>query len=156
MVTLGSRSLFAVACVTSLLFTSRQSQASAFDVQGIGPEGVAEVGARSASAEDGSAAFSNPAGLAFGRATSLSIAPTLSISTLHAQDKPLALEDPFGITLAASATLPFEGPLANRLRIGFSGYFLPTTALRLLARSPDPGAGYIPAISHAERLRQAD
>jgi len=127
----------ALACVMLFAFTPRQTRASAFDVQGIGPEGIAEVGARSASAEDGSAAFLNPGSLAFGRHTALSVAPTISLSTFRAQDKPLPFEDPFGVTLTASATLPLEGPLANRLRIGFSGYFLPTTALRLLARAPD-------------------
>ncbi len=137
MVTLGYQRLFAAAGVMLLFFVARRTHASSFDVQGIGPENIAEVNATSASAKDGSAAFLNPAGLAFGRTTSLSLAPTLSISTLRAQDKPLPLEDPFGITLSAAATIPFEGPLANRLRIGFAGYFLPTTALRLLARAPD-------------------
>lgn len=134
---LGSRRFFAAVCVTGLVITPRQTRASAFDVQGIGPESIAEVGARSASADDGSAAFLNPGSLAFGQAATISITPTLSLSTLQAQDKPLAFENPFGITLGAAATVPFEGPLANRLRIGFSGYFLPSTALRLLARAPD-------------------
>lgn len=128
---------FATVCLMLLAGTPRRTWASAFDVQGIGPEGIAEVGARSAATDDGSAAFSNPGSLAFGSTTSVSLAPTLSLSTLQAQDKPLPLADPFGITLSASATLPFEGPLAKRIRIGFSGYFLPTTALRLLARSPE-------------------
>lgn len=111
--------------------------ASAFDVQGIGPEAIAEAGARTASAVDGTAAFLNPANLAFGKTTTLSLTSTFSFSKLQAQDKPLPIEDPIGFTLTASASIPFEGPLANRLRIGFSGYFLPTTALRLLARSPE-------------------
>ncbi|MBK9266676.1 MAG: outer membrane protein transport protein [Polyangiaceae bacterium] len=129
--------LRASVCVTTLLLVPRQTHASAFDVQGLGPDGVAEVGARSASAEDGSAAFFNPGGLALGNGTALLIAPIVSVSTLRAQDKRLPFEDPFGITLTASATIPFEGPLANRLRIGFSGHFLPTAALRLLARAPE-------------------
>lgn len=129
--------IFVLAGVMLFFLAPRQTRASAFDVQGIGPEGVAEVGARSASAEDGAAAFSNPGSLAFGRTTALSIAPTLSLSALRAQNEPLPFADPFGVTLAASATIPLEGPLANRIRIGFSGYFLPTTALRLLARAPE-------------------
>ena len=124
-------------CAALFFLSPKQTFASAFDVQGLGPEGVAETGARSASAEDGSAAYFNPGSLALGNGTALSVAPILSFSTFRAQDEPLSLADPFGITLTASATLPFEGPLANRIRIGFSGHFLPTTALRLLARAPD-------------------
>lgn len=131
------RSVAAVASALLGAVTPRQTYASAFDVQGVGPEGVAEANARVAASEDGSAAFLNPAGLAFGKTTSVSLAPTVSFSTLQAQDKPLPIEDPFGITLTAGATLPLQGPLAKRLRIGFSGYFLPSAALRLLARAPD-------------------
>ncbi|HRI70186.1 MAG TPA: hypothetical protein PK156_38410 [Polyangium sp.] len=131
------RMFFAAACVTLLAGTSKQTWASSFEVQGIGPEGIAAVNARSAGAEDGSAAFYNPGGLAFGQTATLVIAPTLSLTTLQAQDKPLPFADPFGLTLTASVALPLEGPLAKRIRIGFSGYFLPTTALRLLARSPE-------------------
>jgi len=118
------------------LLAPQQTYASAFDVQGLGPEGVAEAGARTTSAEDGGAAFFNPGSLALGQnAATLAIAPIVSVATLRAQDSPLPFEDPFGITLTASASIPFEGPLANRLRLGFSGHFLPTTALRLLVRS---------------------
>lgn len=126
-----------VAGVTLFVVAPRQTYASAFDVQGIGPEGVAEVGARSASADDGTAAFLNPGSLAFGRTNALAIAPTLSLSTLRAQDEPLPFADPFGVTLTASATIPLEGPLKDRLRLGFAGYFLPSAALRLLARAPE-------------------
>jgi hypothetical protein len=137
MVTPRSRVRIGVFCGMFFLGLPGETRASGFDVQGIGPESVAEVGARNASAEDGTAAFLNPAGLAFGQSTTLSLAPTFSFSTLQAQDKPLPLEDPVGITLTAAALVPLEGPLANRLRIGFSGYFLPTAALRLLARTPE-------------------
>lgn len=137
MVASGPRKLFVATSIFSGLVTTRQTYASAFDVQGIGPESIAEVGARTASAQDGSAAFLNPGSLAFGKGASVAVAPTLALSTLQAQDKPLAVEDPFGITFTAAATIPFEGPLARRVRIGFSGYFLPSAALRLLARTPE-------------------
>jgi hypothetical protein len=137
MLTLIPHRWLALVGVTLFVLTPRQTYASAFDVQGIGPESVAEVGARSASADDGAAAFLNPGSLAFGKTTTLSVAPTFSLSTLRAQNEKLPFVDPFGVTLMASATIPLEGPLKDRLRIGFSGYFLPTTALRLLARAPD-------------------
>lgn len=137
MATYGSGIRIGAFCATLIVCAPGQTWASAFDVQGIGPEAIAEVGARSASAADGTAAFLNPGGLAFAHDTTLSLAPSFSFSSLQAQDKPLTIEDPVGFTLSASAPIPLQGPLANRLRIGFSGYFLPTTALRLLARSPE-------------------
>ena len=118
------------------LLAPQQTYASAFDVQGLGPEGVAEDGARTTSAEDGGAAFFKTGSLALGQnAATLAIAPIVSVSTLRAQDSPLPFEDPFGITLTARASIPFEGPLANRLSFGFSGHFFRTPSLRLIVRA---------------------
>ncbi len=137
MVASGRRKLFALMSPLVTLIVPRQTLANAFDVVGVGPESIAEVSTKVASAEDGSAAFLNPGGLAFGSNSSLVIAPTFAVSTLEAQDKPITNHDSLGITLTAAATVPFEGPLAQRLHIGFSGYFLPSAALRLVARAPD-------------------
>ena len=114
-----------------------RARASAFEVQGLGPEGVAEVAARSARADDGTAAFYNPGGLALGEGTSLGVAPILSFSTLRARGNHTPLEEPFGIVVFASGTVPLLGPLAGRIRLGFAGHFLPTRALRLLTREGD-------------------
>ncbi len=75
---------------------------------GFGPAGVAEVNARAARADDGTAAFYNPGGLALGRGTSIEIAPTLGISALSAQGRALGLEDPFGVAIAIAVTVPFR------------------------------------------------
>jgi hypothetical protein len=111
--------------------------ASAFDVFGFGPAGVAEVNARCARADDGTATFYNPGGLALGRGYRAEVSPTLGVSSLAAQGRHVPLEDPFGIALALDATVPLEGALRDRIRFGFGGYFLPSAALRLLAKSTE-------------------
>jgi hypothetical protein len=115
----------------------RAAQASAFEVLGFGPTGVAEVNARAARADDGTAAFYNPGGMAFGRGVQIAIAPTLGISALAAQGRTIGLDDPFGVAIAIAVTVPFEGPLKDRIRLGFGGYLLPSGLLHLVAR---PGA----------------
>jgi hypothetical protein len=113
---------------------ARTAQASAFEVHGFGPAGVAEIGARAARADDGTATFYNPGGLGLGRGVRAELAPTLGVSALAAQGKTIPLEDPFGISLAVDATIPLEGPLSDRIRFGFGGYLPPASALRLIAR----------------------
>ena len=88
-------------------------------------------------AEDGTAAFYNPGGLSFGRETSIEVAPTLGLSALSAQGRALGLEDPFGIAIAFAVTVPLEGALKERIRVGFGGYLLPSGLLHLVARAGD-------------------
>ncbi len=111
----------------------RVAAASGFDVEGFGPTGIAEVNARAARADDGSATFYNPGGLALGHGVRVEVAPTLGVSALSAQHKGIALEDPFGIAFAFDATIPFDGALKDRVRFGFGSYLLPTGLLRVLA-----------------------
>ena len=113
------------------------ARAGAFEVAGLGPEGVAEVGARAARADDGTAAFFNPGGLALGEGSTLSVSPLASYSALRAQGERLPLEEPFGLSFTAGGTIPFTGPLARRVRVAFAGHFMPSGALRLLAREPE-------------------
>jgi hypothetical protein len=115
----------------------RLAAASGFDVEGFGPTGIAEVNARAARADDGSATFYNPGGLALGRGVRVEVAPTLGVSALSAQHKTIALEDPFGVALAFDATIPFEGALKDRVRFGFGSYLLPTSLLRVIAHPQD-------------------
>ncbi len=116
---------------------SREARASAFEVMGFGPEGIADVNARAARASDGSAAFYNPGGLGLGKGVHVDLAPMLAVSALEAQGETLPLESPFGFAFAFDATVPFEGVLEDRIRFGFGGYFLPDSALRLISRSGD-------------------
>lgn len=114
--------------------TEGEARAGAFEVLGFGPTGVAEVNARAARADDGTATFYNPGGLAFGHGASIEIAPTLGISALAAQGRAIGLEDPFGLAVALAVTVPFEGALKDRIRLGFGGYLLPSGLLHLVAR----------------------
>ncbi len=116
---------------------ARPAQAGAFEVLGFGPTGVAEVGARAARATDGTATFYNPGGLGLGHGVGLEVAPTLGVSSLSAQGKALPVADPFGVTLAFDASVPFEGFLKDRIRVGFGGYLPPTGALHLVAHASD-------------------
>jgi hypothetical protein len=113
------------------------ARAGAFEVLGFGPAGVAEVGARAARADDGTAAFYNPGGLGLGHGIRLELTPTLGVSSLSTQGQRAPLADPFGVALAFDATVPFEGPLKDRIRIGFGGYLSTSGALHLMARQSD-------------------
>lgn len=117
----------------ALLAVAPPARAGAFEVAGFGPEGIAAINARAARADDGTAAFYNPGGLGLGRGTRLSIAPTVGVSTLSADGKTLPLSDPFGVALSFATTIPLSGPLHDRIRVGFGGYFLSTGVLHLLA-----------------------
>lgn len=110
--------------------------AGAFDVLGAGPTGIAEAGARVARATDGTAAFFNPAGLGAGQGIHVEIAPMLGISSLSVQGRTEALDDPFGVLLAADATVPLKGFLEDRIRVGIALYVPPSSALHLLIEPP--------------------
>jgi hypothetical protein len=121
----------------ALLAGAPPAHAGAFEVAGFGPEGIAAINARAARADDGTATFYNPGGLGLGRGTRLSIAPTVGVSALSAQGRTLPLEDPFGVALSFATTIPLSGPLHDRIRVGFGGYFLSAGILHLLARPID-------------------
>jgi hypothetical protein len=116
-----------------VLSRAAEARAGTFDVLGFGPAGVAEVGARAARADDGTATFYNPGGLGLGHGVRLELTPTGGISALSAQGKTLPLTDPFGFSLAFDATIPFTGVLKDRIRVGFGGYLPPSGAFHLTA-----------------------
>ncbi len=117
------------------LFWAPSASGGAFDVFGVHPEGLAEVSARSAAAEDGSASFYNPGGLAFGDGDSLRLSGLLMYSALSVQDEARPLQDPRGGTLTLSADVPLEGPLSDRIRVGVALYALQDRLLRLRTRN---------------------
>jgi hypothetical protein len=133
----GRAAARAATALALVLAPASVARAGAFDVEGFGPEGVAEINARAARADDGTAAFYNPGGLGLGRGVRLTLAPTLGVSALAAQGKTTALANPFGVALAFDATIPFEGLLKDRIRVGFAGYLPPSAALHLLAHPSD-------------------
>jgi opacity protein-like surface antigen len=106
-------------------------------VLGFGPAGVAEVNARAARADDGTATFYNPGGLALGHGVAIEITPTVGVSALSAQRKTLPLTDPFGVSLAFAATIPLTGALKDRFRVGFGAYLPSSGAFHLTAHESD-------------------
>jgi hypothetical protein len=126
----GGVALFATALLTPAI-----ARAGAFDVEGFGPVGIAEINARAASADDGTATFYNPGGLAFGTSARTELAPQLGISALTANGNTLSLSSPFGISTALDTTIPFEGALKDRVRFGFGAYLLPTSLGRILSHA---------------------
>lgn len=132
----------AVFCALSLTAPSLAS-AGPFELFGFGPEGAADSGARAARADDGSAAFYNPSGLAFGTGVRLRAAPTLAVSALSVQDQARPLQNPFGMAFAFDATLPLEAPLDQKIRVGLGAYLLPASALHFIVhRSDEPQFPY--------------
>ena len=127
----------AVALAAVIALAPKAAAASGFDVEGFGPTGIAEVNARAARADDGSATFYTPGGLGMGSGVRVEIAPTLGVSRLSAQHQNISLADPFGIALAFDATIPFEGALKDRVRFGFGSYLLPTSLARIIAHPQD-------------------
>lgn len=120
-----------------VLAGGRDARAGAFEVVGVGPQGIAEAGARVARATDGSAAFFNPAGLAMGRGVHVDFAGAIAGSMLTVQGNTQPIADPFGFVLLADATLPFAGVLKDRFRVGIALYIPPEGAVHLLVTPPD-------------------
>jgi hypothetical protein len=127
----------ALASLALALAAPHAARADVFTVQGAGPDGVAEVNARAARADDGLAGVLNPGGLGLGRSVRAALAPMLGISTLSTQGQTRSLSDPFGVALIFDATIPFEGALKDRIRVGFAGYLPPKNALHLAAHKSD-------------------
>jgi len=127
---------FGAAALASVA-AARPAGAGAFDVLGLGPTGIAEVGARVARASDGSAAFYNPAGLAMGRGVHVEIAPELAVSSLHVQGRRADVADPFGIVITADGTVPLNSIFEDRIRVGIALYVPPSGALHLLVEPAD-------------------
>jgi hypothetical protein len=133
----GRRGFAVCLGVLGLCLDQRAARASAFELLGFGPSGVAEVNARGARADDGTATFYNPGGLAMGRGVRLELAPTIGASLLQVQGKTQPLADPFGIAFAFDATVPLRGALQDRIRLGLGGYLLPTSLAHVIARESD-------------------
>lgn len=108
-----------------------KARASAFDVYGFGPRGVASVGARAARADDGTSTFYNPGGLALGHGYHVQLGALYALSELTAQRHAVDFSDPAGVTIGVDGDIPLTGPLAGVLRFGYGGYALPDKLMHL-------------------------
>jgi hypothetical protein len=113
----------------------RTASASGADVFGMGSEAIARGGAMTAVSTGHEATFYNPAGLAFGERSELSIGYLRILSDLEIQtrrgEQEQKIEDPDLMVLGVAL------PLGERVAIGFSSYVLPTTILHVIANSPE-------------------
>lgn len=125
---------FASAVALLAVAAARPAQASPFDVFGFGPEAVGEVSARAARAQDGTATFYNPGGLAFGKGYGVQVAGLAGISGLSVQGGRQSIASPVGATVAIDLDVPLEGPLAGRVRLGAGLFLLPSTMMHLRVR----------------------
>ena len=122
------------------------AKASAWDVYGFGPDGIAAVSARAASATDGTASYYNPGGLAFSEGSRVALSAAGVASALEIQGKRQAIADPVGLCASIDTDVPLQGPLAQRLRVGLGLHALPTSLMRLqLHRSTMPFFPYYDA-----------
>lgn len=130
-----SPTLRSVAVSALLMAAAADARASAWELFGFGPEGIASVSARASSATDGSAAFYNPGGLAFGRGSSMELSGLGALSLLDAQGLRQQIRDPVGGNAAIDADVPLRGPLEGKLRVGVGVYSPPSHLMRLQLRS---------------------
>jgi hypothetical protein len=115
-----------------LLLSPVRGRADVFSLWGAGAAGVAEAGARAASASDGTAVHHNPAGLAFGQGEDAEVGVLLAASRLRAAGRRVDLDQTAGILGAASfspSLLPDLG-----LRVGFLFHTPPGAMLRVRTR----------------------
>ncbi len=122
------------------LHVATPATASTFYLFGAGPDGVAAVGARAASAIDGSASYYNPAGLAFGEGYGAEASAVYMLSGLKPAGKSQAFLAPFGVTITGDADIPLEEPLKGIFRIGTAVYALPDALMETRTRFRDDPA----------------
>ncbi|MCS6898432.1 MAG: hypothetical protein RMJ98_01410 [Myxococcales bacterium] len=106
-----------LACSAALSLSPVQVHADVFSLWGAGATGVAEAGARSAIASDGTAVHHNPAGLAFGQGEDAEVGMLLTTSRLRAANRPVDLDQRMGIVGSTSFSPTLLYSLS--LRIGF-------------------------------------
>jgi long-subunit fatty acid transport protein len=124
----------AVACGVAL--ASAAAAAASADLYGLGPAASAQAGAVAASVTDFSAAYYNPAGLAFDGATAVGVGAVGAVPRLRIQGRRFPLADQTGLLLGLRAPLPLGGVLAGRLTFALGLGLPPTSLLRIISRYP--------------------
>lgn len=133
----------AFAALVALLFLlPRPARANAFDLYGFEPRGMGLAGAQTATADDYTAAYFNPALLAFQKKASVGASfnwfdPHMDVTALDGDVRPLSPvkpDDSLGWTLGF--VFPFGGKVANRLSLGV-GLYLPSDVV-MRAETIDP------------------
>lgn len=113
------------------------ASASTFQLFGAGTDGIATVGARAASASDGSASYYNPGGLGFGQGYGAEASGVTLLSGLTAAGSPQEFLSRFGVTITGDADVPLGEPLEGVFRIGTAVYVLPGALMETRTRFRD-------------------
>jgi len=113
------------------------ARASDFDLFGVHPIGMAEVSARVAAAEDGSACFYNPGGLSLGHGYQFDVSANSVLSRLEMQGERYGIDDPLGGTITVAASVPLEGALKDRIRVGVAARAMASGIMHLKLRDRD-------------------
>ncbi len=108
-----------------------RAEASVFDLFGAGTDAIALSGAEAATATNGAAACSNPAGLAFGSGYGSELGGVYLASQLQAEGQRRAPVSPLGFTTLGDADVPLEGALHGVFRVGMALYLLPTSLMEV-------------------------
>ncbi len=130
------RRKLAAGVVLSLASTARADMAA---LVGHGPASIAEAQARVARGDDGAAARENPGGVALGARDRASAGVTVLTSALTVDGARAAIQDPWAIVAAGDATIPLEGALRDRVRVGL-GLHAGRAAARVLLPHETEGA----------------
>ncbi len=109
------RARLAAGVVLSLAGHARADMAA---LVGHGPASIAEAQARVARGDDGAAARENPGGVALGERDRASAGVTLLGAALTVDGARAPIEDPWAVVVAGDATVPLEGALRGRIRVG--------------------------------------
>ncbi len=121
----------------TLITSAQTARANPVEIFGFGSEHAAEAGVGTATADDFTAAYYNPAGLGAGTSKSAAFGFLGAMSNLKIDGRTTSFEDPAGMLLGVTAPAPLGGSLAGRIRVGAGMYVLPGTIARITARSPD-------------------
>ena len=127
-----------LACLLTLLSSvlTPQARASAPDVFGLGSRAIGLGGAYTALADDCTAAFYNPSGLALAKGPSVTLGLFYAGSRLTISGVRKPLESPFGIILGSHAHIPLGGALKRRIAAGIAIYLPPDTVVREHGHAP--------------------
>jgi len=142
------RQLLGIALGIGLLMAPATARAGVFDIFGFGSRNVAMGGAATASVDDHTAVFYNPAGLTQRKVIHLGLSfasyiQNLSIEHRNPGDESLearAPESPIGVGFGV--VFPLGGKIDNRVALGLAIYLPVARALRLEALEPSTPRWY--------------
>jgi long-chain fatty acid transport protein len=134
----GARRHFAPAALAAALAAvPAPASANPVEVFGFGSAAAAQAGVGAALADDFTAVYYNPAGLAAGEGRQAGFGAQAAVSNLRVEDQRQPLTDAAGAVVGLAAPAPLGGPLAGRLRLGLGMYVLPGQVAQVRARYPD-------------------